>query len=258
VKTISKNHFFIIFLAGLCSLYGQSVKKTNRQFNGYIILQFNTVVGLKQFNFDSTYTNSLGENFSISKFKYYISNIELENPVTGMKKSVPNSYYLINESDSASKKIWIDNDGIGFTKISFLIGVDSLKNVSGAQGGALDPANDMFWTWNTGYVMAKLEGSAAVSKQMHHVLEYHIGGFRGENNVLQRVVLDIPSQVGNILAGKKNLKLLIDVDLDKWFLGTHNLSISENPVCTTPGQLARQFSENYRQMFKLRSTSVEN
>lgn len=258
MKTISKILFFIIILTGLCSLYGQKGKRTNRQFNRYIVLQFNTVVGLKQFYFDSTYSNSLGENFSISKFKYYISNIELENTVTGMKKNIPDSYYLINESDSASKKIMISNDGSGFTKISFLIGVDSLKNVSGAQGGALDPVNDMFWTWNTGYVMAKLEGIAPVSKQMHHVLEYHIGGFKGANNVLQRIDLDIPSQAGDILASKKNLKLIIDADLDKWFQGPHVLSISENPVCTTPGQLAKQFSENYSQMFKLRSASVEN
>jgi hypothetical protein len=36
------------------------------------------------------------------------------------------------------------------TAIKFLLGVDSLKNVSGIQTGALDPAKGMFWTWNTG------------------------------------------------------------------------------------------------------------
>ena len=47
-----------------------------------------------------------------------------------------------------------------YNSLSFLLGVDSMHNVSGAQTGALDPANDMFWTWNSGYVMAKMEGAS--------------------------------------------------------------------------------------------------
>jgi hypothetical protein len=46
------------------------------------------------------------------------------------------------------------------TGIRFLLGVDSARNVSGIQTGALDPARGMFWTWNSGYVMAKIEGSS--------------------------------------------------------------------------------------------------
>ena len=47
-----------------------------------------------------------------------------------------------------------------FLLFNSCLGVDSLRNVTGVQTGALDPAMDMYWTWNTGYVMAKLEAAA--------------------------------------------------------------------------------------------------
>ena len=236
-------------------IFWQTEKKTNDEPGANILLHFNTVVDNKQFFFDSIYTNSFGENFSVSKFKYYISNIEFKNSATGAKKSIPNSYYLVNEADSSSKDILINVPDGNYTTISFLLGVDSIKNVSGAQSGALDPANDMFWTWNTGYVMAKIEGASPVSKQVHHKIEYHIGGFKGENSVLQKIRLIIPSLQNS--KGKKNLKLTIDADINTWFQGSHDLSIAQNPVCTTPGLLAKQFSENYRNMFKVRSVIAD-
>lgn len=74
-----------------------------------------------------------------------------------------------------------------YDSITFLIGVDSLHNVSGAQTGALDPVNDMFWTWNSGYVMAKLEGNSSSSPQMNQKFEYHIGGYSGKHNVVKKL-----------------------------------------------------------------------
>ncbi len=70
----------------------------------------------------------------------------------------------------------------------FLLGVDSLHNVSGAQTDALDPAKDMFWTWNTGYVMAKLEGNSPSSALVNNKYEFHVGGFSGKYNVLKKIL----------------------------------------------------------------------
>lgn len=256
MKLFSKNFLFVTAFAPLC-FYWPREKKPVKPFPPHIFLQFNTVVGSRQFFFDSTYVNPFGESFSISKFKYYISNIELLNAAAGAKESIPESYYLINETDSASKNISIDIALNNYTTISFLLGVDSLKNVSGAQSGALDPVNDMFWTWNTGYVMAKLEGNSPVSKQPHHTIEYHVGGFKGENSVLQRIDLTIPPAAMKNALTKGNLKMFVDVDLNMWFRGRHDLPIAEQAVCTSPGRLAKQFSENYRNMFKIRSVTSE-
>ncbi len=168
---------------------------------------------------------------------------------------MPNSYYLVNEADSSSKNILINIPGDSYNKISFLLGVDSIKNVSGAQSGSLDPVNDMFWTWNSGYVMAKIEGASPVSNQVHHKIEYHIGGFKGENNVLQRIDIVIPALQNS--TGNKNIEMVIDADINAWFHGSYDLPIAKNPVCTTPGSLAKQFSENYRYMFKVRLVTTD-
>jgi hypothetical protein len=61
--------------------------------------------------------------------------------------------------------------------MEFMIGVDSARNNSGAQTGALDPTNGMFWSWSTGYIMAKFEGTSAQSPAAANALKFHIGGF---------------------------------------------------------------------------------
>ena len=238
-------------------IFWQTKEKISDHRGTNILLHFNTIVGDKPFFLDSVYTNSFGESFTVSKFKYYVSNIELKNSAKGTKKSMPNSYYLVNEADTSSKNVLIDVPEDSYNEISFLLGVDSIKNVSGAQSGALDPVNDMFWTWNTGYVMAKIEGTSPVSKQVHHKIEYHVGGFKGENTVLQRIDLAVPSSLKNNISGKKNLKIAIDADINAWFHGSHDLPIAQNSVCTTPGLLAKQFSENYRYMFKVRLVTTD-
>jgi len=50
----------------------------------------------------------------------------------------------------------------------------------------------MFWTWNSGYIMAKLEGTSPVSSQPNNKFEYHIGGFREPVNVVSKVRVAFP------------------------------------------------------------------
>ena len=55
-------------------------------------------------------------------------------------------------------------------------GVDSLLNYNGIHEGALDPINNMYWTWQTGYIYCKLEGYI-LNQTTKQNFEYHIGGF---------------------------------------------------------------------------------
>jgi hypothetical protein len=66
-----------------------------------------------------------------------------------------NKYFLVDFSDTTTTTLKLTILPYLYNRLSFVIGVDSARNVSGAQTGALDPANGMFWTWNTGYIMAK-------------------------------------------------------------------------------------------------------
>lgn len=224
-----------------------------QQATGSVIIQLHHRVGNKELSPGNTYTNSFGEQLIISRFRYYVSNIEISDTVARNTYRVSNQYFLVDEKDPGSKTLSLRLPSGQYNKISFLLGVDSLKNVSGIQAGALDPLKDMFWTWKSGYVMAKLEGRSPVSTLPHHIFEYHIGGFSGANNVLGRVELPLPATM-DIVPGKK-VQVAIAADIDKWFSGVHQLSIAAYPACTVEGQLAKRFSENYLQMFTVQSVS---
>lgn len=196
---------------------------------------------------DSTYVNSFGETYSISKLRYYISNIHLNST---LRSAADTKSYLVDEANAASKMIKLRVKKGGYKTISFLLGVDSLHNVSGAQSGALDPLNDMFWTWNTGYVMAKFEGISSASALHNQIFEYHIGGFTGINNVLHKITLNIADNV--ILHSVESPKVInISAEINNWWHGARDIKISVIPSVTSPGVLAKQISDNYSKMFTI-------
>ena len=136
------------------------------------------------------YKNELGQPYTVSKFKYYIGNIQLLD-YFGNVFSVDN-YHLINQDIKNSGEITLKSIPPGnYKSISFLIGVDSLHNCSGLQEGALDPINGMFWAWNTGYIFLKLEGHSELSKSPAGMFEYHIGGYKKPANAIRKVTLDL-------------------------------------------------------------------
>jgi hypothetical protein len=160
------------------------------QLNCKLQINFENYVGDELLKLDSvSYKNELEQNFTVHNFKYYISNIHLKR--TDGKEFVSSNSYLINEEEPQSKQIMLNNVPEGsYSEISFIIGVDSLHNCSGAQSGALDPVNAMFWSWNTGYIFMKLEGTSPLSKSPGNLYEFHIGGYRTPYNCIRKVSLN--------------------------------------------------------------------
>jgi hypothetical protein len=117
--------------------------------------------------------------------------------------------------------------------------------MQGPQTGELDPMKGMFWTWNSGYIFAKLEGQSDSSHAPAHYFTYHIGGYKHIENAIRTVQLVIPKSSTNIH------KIVIDVDVLKWFNANHQLSIAHHPICHQPGKLATQFADNYSSMFSI-------
>lgn len=141
----------------------------------------------------TTYKNAKGEDFKINVFKYYVSNVKLSK-ADGTTYLVPESYFLIDESKPSSKLIKVNNVPTGdYTKIEYTIGVDYARNFAGAQTGALDPVNGMFWTWNSGYIFVKLEGTSPQSKAQNNALTFHIGGVLDPNNTIRTYATEINS-----------------------------------------------------------------
>jgi hypothetical protein len=169
-------------------------------------------------------------------------------------KLATDKYYLVDFSDSTTTEIKISIAPYVYNRISFTIGVDSAQNVSGAQTDALDPAKGMFWTWNTGYIMAKLEGTSPKSPQAGK-FEYHIGGFSGADNVIKTVNLLFPYAQNLELKAGGESTMFITCDANDWFFNPWDIKIADNPVISTPGGLAPQVAENYSKMFTVDSVA---
>jgi hypothetical protein len=215
------------------------------QSSGGITIYFKHVAGTKELKlFDERYTNPFGEPFVINKFKYYISQLSLTDN-SGKQADFPGHYWLVNEEDSLSKEIHLPF-ATSLSEISFVIGVDSIKNVSGVQTGSLDPANGMFWTWNSGYVFAKLEGQSDSSPAPAHSFSWDVGGFRQPENALRKIKLKLTKTAG----AEKN-SITITADVLKWFDGQSAVRITQTPVCHQPGRLAGQLADNYSTMFSV-------
>ena len=217
-----------------------------------LVLQFKPVVQYDSNDlvFGQSYTNFFNQAFTVNTFKFYIHGIELINTDSNKIFQISNdNYFLVDLSDSATARVQIAVLPYTYNRIAFTIGVDSARNVSGAQTGALDPANGMFWTWSSGYIMAKLEGTSPASTAPGQVFEYHIGGFQEPDNVIKKVTLLFPFASNVELAPGKTTEMKIAADAYDWFYNPHDIRFNINPVITTPGPLAKQVAENYSKMF---------
>jgi hypothetical protein len=185
------------------------------------------------------YVNAAGDTLTIETFRFYISNFHVYSK--GKKREIKNSYFLIDAEKENSWSFELNVPGGKIDSLSFIIGVDSLANVSGAMEGALDPMNGMYWAWNTGYIHAKLEGKSNSCKTLHHLFEFHIGGYLRPYQAVRKVCLP--------LDGSKHLKLKADVAA--WFNGVKKIDLKETNSVMMPCSNAMMVADNYQKMFSL-------
>lgn len=247
---------FIILLFMASFMAGCSKELSNQDgalLSASLELRFVHQVGSQPLVLGSAYQNSFGENFTVSRFKYYVSNIALNTVGNTGKRA--ESYFLVDESDSASAILRMPISPGDYSQLSFLLGVDSTRNVSGAQTGALDPLHDMFWTWNTGYIMMKLEGSSPLSSQPNNRVQYHIGGFSGAYSALRQINTGFVNPVA--VKGGQTLVVTYRADLERWFSGVHDLPIANQAVTMSPGPLAASYADNGASMFSVIDAAVQ-
>jgi hypothetical protein len=233
-------------VAFLLSFTQKSAFKNNSAIIEMVFI--NTVKGNKIVLNDSEYLNPFDETYAITKLRYYITNVSLQAEHNIIKENY--SYHLIDQSKPETQVITFSIPSGIYSATNFLLGVDSLHNVSGAQTNDLDPAKDMFWTWNSGYVMAKMEGNSPASKLVNKKFEFHIGGFSGPYSVLKEIHLDFPGKKFFFDRGK-NYTIIISADINTWWQHPHDVKISENANITSPGISAKNVSDNYAGMFHI-------
>jgi methanobactin biosynthesis MbnP-like protein len=192
---------------------------------------------------DQYYIDAHGDTLSVDLLKFYITHLKL---MIDSFVAEDTASHLVDAENPASLKFQVHNIYAGvYTTMQFMIGVDSIANTSGANGGDLDPAKGMYWAWNTGYIMAKLEGHSKVCKTLHHAFEFHVGGYQPPYNAARRITVIFPKNV--FVYNGMNTIIRIKADVAAWFYGDLDLSKTNNVVI--PGKDANIIADNYGQMF---------
>ncbi len=213
-----------------------------------LIIRFHNYVGDSPMIFDSvSYKNQLGQPYRVTMFKYYAGNFHFKNK--GGREYTSKRYFLINQEEPGSMQITIDSIPAGiYSAIGFTLGVDSIDNCSGAQSGALDPVNGMFWAWNSGYIFLKMEGISPVSNSNGKRLEFHIGGYREPNNCIKRINLELKHTV--TVGEQTNHIVDIKADLSHLFFSPNPVDFSKLSS-VTDFHNARNIADNYSTMFSV-------
>jgi hypothetical protein len=207
-----------------------------------IVLLENTVKGEPLSLHNTNYLNAAGDTFNITSFKYYLSNFSITDS-SGKTVKLSSECFLVSEDSSESKKITLNMPKGAYESLSFMIGVDSLLNCTGAQSGALDPVYGMFWTWNSGYIMAKLEGTSPSSYLPGHMIEFHIGGYRAPHITQRWVTLPLSAQASiSILHVSTDIYTLLN-----------GISFHQLAGFMTPGSAADRIADNYQHMFSVKN-----
>lgn len=151
-----------------------------------------------------SYQNASGDSFQVDLLKYYIGQFEwLRADGTSFQSD---NYQLINASDLPSLNFQLANIPNGtYTGVRFNLGVDSLRNHTFTNFGALDASSGMIWSWNTGYIFFKHEGRFIDSLNATRSLLFHYGTDRG----FTQIQLPLDNLVIN--ADTRNLKLTFDL-----------------------------------------------
>lgn len=259
---------FVLLLISLTSLIGLCCSRENIPAvgQGQLQLAFEPVVGTQPLKLGTTtYTNGGGEAFTVTALNYYVTNIRLKKS-DGTEHIVPqdSSYFLVRASNPATQLITLRNLPEGdYTAVSYLLGVDSLRNTLGIdkRKGVLDPAVGMYWDWNSGYIHFKLEGispAAPVSAGVN-TFTYHIGLFGGYQsktlNNLRTITVPLGSMPARITAGTLP-RVRIEADLLKVFDGPNTLRIGQSPtIMVSP--LSAGVADNYARMFRFAGITSE-
>ena len=249
IKFLSVLFIFALLTATSCKKDPPQPAPTPDATTGSITLHFKNMVGDSALVLNtSLYVNANNDTFNVTKFQYYISNIRLiKSDMSVFSES--ESYHLLKADDIGSLEITLGNVPVGnYTGVQFTIGVDSIRNVSGAQTGALDPANGMFWSWNSGYIMTKFEGTSSKSPEMNGMLMYHVGGFAGVNSVLKTVSPSFNSETATV-SESITPGVHLKADLLQWFTSPSNIDFSTMTTIHMPGAAAKMVADNYADMF---------
>ena len=188
------------------------------------------------------YHTRKGDSLYIDALRFYVSSISLHGKNVFYAEN--DSYHLIDAEESGTQTIVLTNIPAGrYQSLHFLLGTDSLTNVSGAMGGDLDPTKGMYWAWNTGYINAKIEGRSNACPTRRHAFEFHLGGYKAPYPTARK--LEIPLKNTTV---RNNTRAFVRVraDLAPFFNKVH---LGATHSVMIPSRQASELADCFKDIF---------
>jgi hypothetical protein len=169
------------------------------------------------------YRNAYGEQFSVTRLQYYISNICFYNGNRIVYNSGDKVFYI----DARNPVYHLQLDGVpmgNYSSVSYEIGLDAGKNWQGFLPNNLDN-KDMEWPASIGggYHFMKMEGywKNATTQKTEIGYAMHLG----DN---QSLVWGISYPIGMIIQAGMTNNLLFRMNVSQWWKSPHTYSLDVN------------------------------
>ncbi len=193
---------------------------------------------------DQLYRSATSDSLYIDILRFYLSAVQLQGATSAYSEQ--ESYHLVDAEEDGSRKIVLKDIPTGrYTALEFNVGTDSLTNVSGALGGALDPTLGMYWAWNTGYINVKIEGRSEACPTRHNAFEFHIGGYLSPHPTVRRVRLPLKNVV---VRKNKTTSIWLKVDVAPLF---GQIKLASTNQVMIPGETAARLADYFQAGFEV-------
>lgn len=217
------------------------------EFTGTLVLEvLHTANGQPLLLDGSFYKNSLGQEFTVEEFKFYLSNIKLRDTENNFLFREPNSYHLVSASSTGEAFTVEIPVPVGtYQDLEMAIGVDNGANTSLDNLGDLSPSNNMAWDWNTGYKFLLLEGRYPQPDGTSKGVVFHIG--TDQNYYTYKLRQSNLQQPLTFRKGE-TVRLRLHAEITQLFEQPHTIDFDEiNEAMFGPN--ADKVGMNYRQGF---------
>lgn len=202
-------------------------------------LNFKPVFDRLSLESNKEYITSEKDTITITAFKCYVSNIEIQYD-DKFVYAEKDSYHLLDLENPNSFHIPINRSSDkAITKITFNIGIDSLTSSSGALGGDLDVTKGMYWAWQSGYINMKIEGQSPSCKTRKNQFQFHLGGYLQPYYAIRKKAIPVNQKVNDVT---------IAIDISLFFQGFDLARLNSVMV---PGNQAMKLADKGAKMFYL-------
>jgi hypothetical protein len=183
---------------------------------------------------NTIYSLSDSNKMEITTCRFYVSNFTFysNNKLVSEQKGA----FLIDLENLESLQLSFPISGAD--SVRFNLGIDSSTNVAGILDGDLDPIKGMYWTWNSGYINSKVEGTFTKTNGVKIPFEYHLGGYLPPYPTLQTLTFNC----------QKSESTLVKLDLSQFIT---SLEIEKCNNVMIPGPKAAELSNFLATCFKI-------